>query len=59
MFYADYYILGQITEALTAPEDVSFYVCKEREVGIIIRGLSQQLASYLVFMKPLVSSQLG
>ena len=29
MFYADYYILGQITEALNAPKDVSSYVRKK------------------------------
>ena len=33
--YADYYILGQIIEALNAPEDTSSYVRKEREVKII------------------------
>ena len=35
MFYADYLILGQIIEGLNAPEHVSTYFCKEREVKIV------------------------
>ena len=35
MFYADYYILGQIIEVLNVPEDVCSYVCKEREVKMV------------------------
>ena len=31
MFYADYFILGQITEALNAPEDLSSYLCKGKK----------------------------
>lgn len=31
MFYVDYFILGQINEALNALEDVLSYVCKERK----------------------------
>ena len=35
MFYADYHIRGQISEALDVPENISNYVCKERKVKII------------------------
>ena len=35
MFYADYLILGQIIEALNAPEHISSYFFKEREVKIV------------------------
>ena len=34
MFYSNYFILEQIIEALNAPEDISSYVFKEREVKI-------------------------
>ena len=32
LYYADYYILGQVIECINLPEDVANYVCKEREV---------------------------
>ena len=33
--YCDFYILGQILEALNPPEDISTYVLKENEVKMI------------------------
>lgn len=57
MFYADYYILGQITEALNVPKDVFSYVRKKKgELKSLDQGMSQQLVSCLVFTKPLVLS---
>ena len=34
LYYADYYILGQIIQCINPPEDIYNYVCKEREVKI-------------------------
>ena len=35
MYYADYYILGQIIEALNTHEDISSNVFKEREAKMV------------------------
>ena len=35
MYYADYVILGQVTEALNPSENISSYVCKERETKLV------------------------
>ena len=35
MFNADFQILGHVAEALNLLEDISNYVCKEREVKLI------------------------
>ena len=32
MYYADFFLIGQIIEAINPPENVSNYVCKDREV---------------------------
>ena len=32
LYYADYYILCQVIECLNPPEDISTYVCQDREV---------------------------
>ena len=32
LYYADYYILCQVIECLNPPEDISNYVCQDREV---------------------------
>ena len=34
LYYVDYYILGQVMECLNPPEDISNYVCQDREVKI-------------------------
>ena len=35
VYYADYYILDQINESITSPEDIQNYVCKERKVKML------------------------
>ena len=35
MYYADYVILGQVIEALNPSENISSYVCKERETKLV------------------------
>lgn len=55
MFYADYFILGQIVEALNAPENVSSYVCKEREVKIVRLRYKTTTDELMNFVKPLAS----
>ena len=32
IYYADYYLIGQINEGINPPADIENYVCKEREV---------------------------
>ena len=34
LYYADYYIIGQINECINPPEDLENYVCQDREVKI-------------------------
>ena len=58
LYCVDYYILGQVTECISPPEDISNYVCKEREVKVYsprydpatgqFRGLYESLGFLLV-----------
>lgn len=32
MYYVDYFLIGQIIEAISPPENITNYVCKNREV---------------------------
>ena len=34
MYYSDYVIIGQVTEAINPPENIESYVFKEREVKL-------------------------
>ena len=34
LLYADYFLLGQVIEAINPPEDIRNYVCKEHEVKL-------------------------
>ena len=47
IFYADYYILGQIIKTLNYPEDIYSYVCREREVKIIRPRYEPTIAEFL------------
>ena len=51
MIHADFYILGQIIEALNAPKDISSYVCKKREVKIIRPRYEQTTGEFLGLYK--------
>ena len=35
MFYADYFVIGQIIEVLKPSENTDAYVCKEKEVKLV------------------------
>lgn len=35
MFYADYFLIGQMIEVSNPPENIDTYVCKEREVKLV------------------------
>lgn len=51
MFYSNYFILEQIIEALNAPEDISSYVFKEREVKISRPTYEPATGEFLVLYK--------
>ena len=35
MFYADYFLIGQMIEVSNPPENIDTYICKEREVKLV------------------------
>ena len=47
LYYADYYILGQIIECLNPPEDISNYVCKDLIVKIYRRRYDTVTGTFL------------
>ena len=47
IYYADYYILGQINVCINPPEDIQNYVCKEREVQMYRPGYDPVLGQFL------------
>ena len=51
MFYADYVILGQVIEALNSPENISNYVCKERETKLVRRKYDPSTGDFLGLYK--------
>ena len=56
LYYADYYILGQIIECLNPPEDISNYVCKDVTVKIYRRRYDTVTEHFWDFAKPWVTS---
>lgn len=47
LYYADYYIIGQINECISLPEDLENYVCQDREVEVVGWKLLKFMSSYL------------
>ena len=56
IYYADYYLIGQINEGINPPADIENYVCKEREVKMykpcynVVLGRFQGLCETLGFI---------
>ena len=53
LYYADYYILVQVLECLYPPEDISNYVCQDREVKIYRPKYDTVTGTFLGLYKPL------
>lgn len=48
MLHANYFILGKIIEALSAPEGISSYACKKRKLRLLDQVMNHQLINFLV-----------
>ena len=52
-YYADYYILGQVIKCLNPPENISNYVCQDREVNIYRLKYDTVTGTFLVLYETL------
>ena len=46
MFYADYFLIGQMIEVSNPPENIDTYICKEREVKLVRPKYNMPLEIY-------------
>ena len=55
LFYTNYFIIGQVIEAINPPEDIRNYICKEREVKFYRPQYNPQSGQFLGLYESIVT----